>query len=93
MTSEIESDIKVSKNELGDLNVDLIAHCMKSNENSPEKMEIYYAAGLCAIKNPHIENLDNCEQLLDRMVTSVLQGITLPGIDDVKQQLINLGKT
>ena len=55
VTQDIESDIKISKNDEGNLDIDLIAHCMKTNEDTPDKMEIYYAAGKCGIKNPSIE--------------------------------------
>ena len=55
VTQDIESDIQISKNDEGNLVIDLIAHCMKTNEDAPDKMEIYYAAGLCGIKNPSIE--------------------------------------
>ena len=54
-TSEIESEIKISRNDDGNIEIDLIAHCMKGNEDEPDKMEIYYAAGKCGIKNPSIE--------------------------------------
>ena len=91
VTQDIESDIKVSKNDEGNLDIDLIAHCMKTNEDAPDKMEIYYAAGKCGIKSPSIEEREKCEQLLERIVTTVLRGITLPGIDAIKQQLISQG--
>ena len=54
VTQDIEYDIKVSKNDDGNIDIDLIAHCMKTNEDAPDKMEIYYAAGKCGIKNPSI---------------------------------------
>ena len=91
VTQDIESDIKISKNDEGNLDIDLIAHCMKTNEDSPDKMEIYYTAGKCGIKNPSIEQLEKCEQLLERIITTVLKGITLPGVDTIKQQIISQG--
>ena len=62
----------------------MIVHCMRTNEDSPDKMEIYYAAGLCGIKNPHKYYLEKCEQLLERIITTVLKNIDLPGIETVK---------
>ena len=55
VTQDIESDIKISKNDEDNIDIDLIAHCMKTNEDAPDKMEIYYAAGKCGIKNPSIK--------------------------------------
>ena len=92
VTSDIESNIKISKNDDGNIEIDLIAPCMKTNEDAPDKMEIHYAAGKCGIKNPSIGQLEKCEQLLERIIKTVLKGITLPGIDPIKQQLIDQGK-
>ena len=86
-----ESDIKISKNNESNLEIDLIAHCMRTNEIVPDKLEIYYAAGKCGINNASIEQLEKCEQLLERIITTVLRGINLPGIDAIKQQLISQG--
>ena len=79
-------------NDEDNLDIDLIVHCMRTNEDAPDKMEIYYAAGLCGIKNPHNYYLVQCEQLLERIVTTVLKNIDLTGIETVKQQLVGNGK-
>ena len=60
-------------------------------------MLVHYAAALCTIKNASIQNQDKCKILMQRIMTTTMKGLKLPGepqeLETVQQNLFSLGLT
>ena len=58
-------------------------------------MLINYAAAVSTIKNASIENQNKCNILMDRIITTTMKGLKLPGdtqeFDTVQQNLVVRG--
>ena len=60
-------------------------------------MLVHYAAALSTIKNASIQNQDKCKILMQRIMSTTMKGLKLPGeqqeLDLVEQSLVSLGLT
>ena len=75
-----ESDIKVSQDEeSGNIAIDLIAHWIQSNEDEPDKMLVNYAAAKSTIKNASLQYKEKSCTLIQRIVSTTLKGMHMPG--------------
>ena len=58
-------------------------------------MLVHYAAALGTIKNASIQNQDKCKILMQRIMTTTMKGLKLPGepqeLETVQQNLFSLG--
>ena len=77
------SDIKVSRsnNANGDIEIDFVAHFMKTNEQEPDRMTVSYAAAKSIIKNPYEQHKVKVNLLLQKIIQSSLRGMDTPGGD------------
>ena len=76
-----ESDIRVSRNgeASGEMMIDMVVHHMKIDGDNEDYMSVSYAAAKCSIEHATIEQQQNVEQLIQKIISSTLKGLILPG--------------